>query len=207
MKKIVLFFLFFSILPAKADDIATNYFQIDAATTAQISISGNLFTTIDPLTGILSSALNINFAIATNQALSDIRLKALVKDSSSISTNAFYYSGATSTSSSSFYLTFVNTDVPPASTSIANCKSAISTSINNPNAIAYPGTVTISNGGTISYNSTNGYFSCQVPAINTTNISLSVTATPKVGTFDAITALDEAGTYKVEIYLDNLPPW
>lgn len=207
MKKILLITILFLLnLPASADDLATNIFIIDSVTTASVAISGTLTSTIAS-TGILSNALNINYNLSTNQSLNDVRLKALVTyGTSSQQTSAFYSTSSGSTTSASFYLVFGHDTNPPTSASVANCKQATSTSTSNPNAIAYPGTVTINNGGTLSYqaNSGEGYFSCEVPT-GTTAINMAMTTSPKSGTYDSVTALDEAGFYKVEVYLDNLP--
>lgn len=202
-KSIILLFLYFTALQANADYIATQDFVVDVDTTVEIITSGNLSTTIDGSTGELASGLNINYAITTNQALSDLRLRALVLDDASNKQSAFY---CTSSGSYSYYninIIFANYDYPPSSSAIGDCKQSISSPIDNPDTIAYPTTVSIDNSGTISYDSA-GYFSSNI-GTGTTNLNMSVSTTPKSGTYDFTTALDEPGTYKIEIYIDNIP--
>lgn len=207
MKKLLIITIIFLLnLPAIADDIATNTFIIDSDTTASIAISGTLTATIAS-NGTLSNGLNLNYSISTNQALNDIRIRALVAyGTGSQQTSAFYSTSSGTATSANFHLVFGHDTTPPTSASINNCKQATSTATSNPNAIAYPGTVTINNSGTLSYqaNSGEGYFSCEVPT-GTTAINMTLTTSPKSGTYDSGTALDEAGFYKVEVYLDNIP--
>lgn len=204
IKKFFIFIICFSHpLCCQADYIATNTFEIDVDTTANVIISGNLTATLNGQTGVLGSSINVNYAITTNLAMSDIRLKALVKDANSADQCAFYCTGTSSTANESMYLVFGSTDNLPTYDSICNCRQATSSASDNPDAIAYPATLTIDNGGTVSYQSA-GYFSCAVPT-GSTNINLAVSTTPKSGTYDAVTSLDGSDLFKVEVYLDNIP--
>ena len=202
-KNLILLVLFFSPLLARADYITTNYFEIDNDTTVEIVISGNLTSNINAETGVLSSGLSINFNITTNEALTDIRLKATTKDDTATDICAFSCTGSSATSSQSMHLVFASEDHPPTALSIADCKCASSTPENNPDSIAYPGTVSIDGTGLVCFDS-NGYFTCEIPT-GETNLNMSINTTPKSGTYDAQTSLDEPDVYKVEIYLDNIP--
>lgn len=202
---ISLLFLIFTVLPAKADYITTNTFVVDALNTVIIITSGNLNSNIDSLNGSLSSSLNINFNIATNEALTNIKLKAYDTCCPNVP-SAFYCTGSGAVSTQNMYLVLCNCNHTVTSSAVNDCKQTTSTPANNPNVVAYPGTVTIDNSGTISYqdNGGDGYFSCEVP-IGTTNLAMSLNTTPKPGTWDVTTSLDEPDSYQVEIYLDNIP--
>jgi hypothetical protein len=203
---ISLFILIFTMLPARADYITTNTFVIDAQHTVTIIISGNLNSTINGDTGTLTSALSINFNIATNADLCNIGLRANVVNSSASNQSAFYSTCSDAASSQNMNLVLADYDHPPDAASIEDCKQATSTPESNPDSIAYPGTVTIDNAGTISYqdNNSNGYFLCQVLQ-GTTNLTIALNTVPKSGTYDSTTAMDEPDTFKAEIYLDSLP--
>lgn len=210
MKKhiITILLLIFTLLPASADYTTTNTFVIDADTTMAIVISGTLSSSIDGETGALSTPLNINFNITTNQADNNVILRAFVLDSTGTKQSAFYCLGSGNKISETMHLVFGDyaTGHNPTGASINNCKQVISTAINNSDAIAYPGIVRINNGGRIAYhaNGGTGYFSSIILPGNT-NLNLTLATTPKLGTYDVSTALDEPDDYKVEIYLDNIP--
>jgi len=199
---IIILILIFNILTARADTSVTNTFVVDFDTTVSIVISGNLMTTIDATSGALDSGLNINYKITTNQSLTDIRLKALVVDELNVKHNAFYSTGGGS-GSQNMYLVLASDEHKPPASSVEDCLKGTSTALNNPDAIAYPGTITINNNGLISYNS-EGYYSCEIGE-NITDLNMSITTSPKAGTYDSSTAMDEPDPYKVEIYLDNIP--
>lgn len=203
---ITLLILIVSVLPAKAVYITTNSFYVNAENTIEIVISGTLTAGVDGSTGALSTGLNINFNITTNEALTDIRLRAYTVDDGANNISSFYCTGSGAVSSQSMFLAFASADNPPTSASINNCKQASSTSTLNPNAIAYSGTVSINNSGTVSYlaNGGNGYFTCEV-LTGETDLNMALTTAAKSGTYDEITALDEPDPYRVEIYLDNIP--
>lgn len=194
-------------LPVKADYITTNTFVIDALNTVSIVITGNLNSNIDGNTGNLSSALSINFNITTNSPLNNIGLRArVVDDSSAFHSGIYSTSGGGAISSDSMFLVLADYDNPPAASSINDCKQTVSTFANNQDVIAYPGNVSINNGGSFQYidNSGEGYYTCQVQQ-DVTDLNMTLGIVPKAGTFDPVTALDRPDNYKVEIYLDSLP--
>lgn len=192
------------ILPARADYIATQNFVIDVDTTMTVVTSGTLTTPINGMTGNLDTPLNLNFNISVNQDTNDIRLKAIVTDSTAGQHSGFYCTGSSAVSSQAMYMVLAEPDVEAAG--IANCEQAVSTVADNPCAIAYPGTVAIDNGGTVQYveNSGNGYFNVNV-AMGETNLSVNLSTTVKAGTYDAYVANDCAENYQVEVFLDNIP--
>lgn len=201
---LIILILFLGILPARADYIATHTFVVDAENTITVVVSGTLDATLDGTTGSLSTPLNINFNIATNNDIGDIRLKAFVVDSTSTKNSAFYCTGSGAVTTQPVHLVLGDYVHPPALSSINDCKQASSDPLNNSNAIAYPGTVSINNTGTVSYNNTDGYFDVNVIS-GTTDLNLTLSTTPKAGTYDVDSATDQADDYKVEIYLDNIP--
>ena len=203
---VLLIIIFFNISSANADYITTNTFVVDVSNTVTIVTSGNLTSTIDPFTGQMSTPLHINFNITSNEDLSNINLKAYVTDSTSVKSSGFYCTDTSEVTSQSMYLVFTDSDDEVATASINDCKQAASTPMSNPNVIAYPGTVSINNDGTIQYNQNggDGYFSSQIKT-GTTDLNMTISTTPKPGTYDFNTAEDESDTYQVEIYLDNIP--
>lgn len=201
---ILILYLFLAILPARADYIATHTFVVDAENTITVIVSGTLSTAIDAETGSLGTGLNINFNIATNEDLENIRLKALVLASCSTKICAFCATDESGVCSKSVTLIMCNCVNMPDILSINDCKLPSPTSINNQNAIAYPGLVSINNDGNLSYSESNGYFSCAVKT-GTTDLNITLNTSPKPGTFDAETAMDSDDNYEVEIFLDNIP--
>lgn len=203
---IILFFLFI-INPAKADYITTQTFIINASSTITVVISGTLTTTIAGDTGNLGTALNINFNVLSNDIYNSATLKAYVLDSTGTKYSAFYGTDVGNVQSLNMFLVMANDTYRPTLAAINDCKSATSSAINNANAIAYSGTVTIDDNARVRYNSNSGndYFSLQFKANTSTNLNLTLSTTPKSGTFDNVTSLDEPGPYIVEIYMDNLP--
>jgi len=151
----------------------------------------------------MTTPLNIDFNITTNEDIKDINLNAYVLDSKGTKHSAFGDTSPGISSNQKMGLTFANNVHPPDANSIDNCNGASCSSTDNPNAISYPGTININNKGTLEYNS-GGYYVVQVNS-GTTDLPLSLATTPKSGTYDFDTAQDESDTYQVEIYLDNLP--
>ncbi len=204
---ILISFLIIEVPYAKADSIATQQFTIDSDTTMDVATSGTLNSSINGLTGIMNGGLNINFAITSNQPTSDIYLKATVKDVGSNTYSAFHSSGTALTTTQPIHLLFTEVNSPKVtSASIHDCKQDSSIALNNPAAIAYSGNVSIDNNGTIQYqtNGGEGYFSANVPS-GTTNLAITLSTNPKLGTYDISLANDPSGTYEATIYLDNIP--
>ena len=161
---ILILSIFFGILPAKADFIATQDFYVDADTTITIVVSGDLTTSINGNSGHLGTPLNINFNISSNEAANDIRMRAMITDASAVQHSAFYCTNTSAVTSQSMFLIMAEKDIE--APSILNCKNGASTVENNPCAIAYPGTVSITNNGsTVQYveNGGDGYFSARSP--------------------------------------------
>lgn len=205
--QVLTLFLIMGFLPAKADTILTQEFIIDADTTMEVVISGTLNSNIAGLTGVMDTALNINFNITTNEAVNNMYLRATVKDENSNVHSAFYCTNTSLSTSQSVCLIFSEEDfLDVTADSIANCKEASSITSDNPCTIAYPATVTISSGGTIQYvpNSGEGYFNLNVP-IGESDLNMTLGTSPKAGTYDAYLANDCADDYEVTIYLDNIP--
>lgn len=203
---LTIFILFICILPVRADFTATQTFVVDAQNTITIVASGNLASSLDGFTGELQSPLHINFNITSNADLSDIQLKAFVTDSANVKSSGFYCADTSVGTSQSMYLLFIDSDDEITAEAIDDCKKAASTPINNPNVIAYPGTISINNTGTLQYvpNGGTGYFSSQIKS-GTTDLNMVLGTTPKPGTYDFNVANDEPDAYIVEIYLDNIP--
>ncbi len=198
--------LFLGINTAKADYITTHTFVVDSDTTITIVVSGTLNASMDGDTGTLSNALNLNFNIKSNEDSETIRMHALVLDSASTKENAFYCTDTSEGTRRSLHLVLGDcaTGHEPDSSSIADCQQEKSTAVNNSDAIAYPGTLSITNDGRVQYNSSRGYFTCKVKS-GVTDLTLALTTTPKAGTFDSASAMDEPDKYEAEIYLDNIP--
>lgn len=195
------------ILPAKADSIATQEFTIDSDKTLEVTTSGTLHSNIAGFTGVMDTALNINFNMITNEAISNINFKAEITDMNSNTHSAFYCTDTSQATSQSMYLVFSEENSNEVTTAgIADCKNTSSAIANNPCLIAYSGVVSINNAGTVQYvdNTGEGYFNVNVPA-GTTNLNMTLSTSPKVGTYDAYSANDPSGNYVVTIYLDNIP--
>lgn len=205
--KILTILLIIGVLPANADTIITEDFVIDADTTMRVVISGTLNSTISGLTGVMNTALNINFNISTNEAVRDMTLNAVVTDQDGYSHSAFYCTNSSLTTSQTVCLVFSEEDFSDVTAdTINNCKCASSSVESNPCTIAYPATVSITTGGTIEYipNSGEGYFNVCVP-IGVTDLNMTLGTSPKAGTYDASVANDCSDNYEVTIYLDNIP--
>ena len=198
--------LFLGIIPAKADYITTQSFVVDVNTTITVVTSGTLNTAINGSTGELGTPLSLNFNITTNQDANSIRMHAFILDSSSTKQNAFYCTSSSTDTSQPMYLALGDyaTGHQPNSSSINDCLQATSTSSNNADTIAYPGTVSINNGGSVQYITNGNYFDYTVKS-GTTDINLTLATTPKPGTYDSASALDEPDNFEAEIYLDNIP--
>lgn len=190
-----------SILPVNADSTTINTFVVNSASTVSIVTSGILTTSINAETGELGTALNINYKITSNKPMHDIRLRALVYDSNEKAHSAFCYRNGCA-NYQNVYLIFASSNHPPEESAINDCRQPASTPLQNPDAIAYPGTIMINNYGAINYNN-DGYFSCDLRDY-TTDLNMQLMTTPKPGTYDSSTAMDEPDSYKVEIYLDNI---
>ena len=209
MKQLLTIFILFllaGILPANADTFATQIFTVNTTNTVAITPSGNFSTTILGMSGALSTPLSVNFNIVANEDVNGITLKALVTNSTGGKYSGFYCTDSSVVTSQSAYMVLIDTDDTTDGSSLANCKQSVSTAILNPGAIAYPATVAITNGGTIQYqdNGGNGYFLTTIKS-GTTNLSMSLSTTPKVGTYDIASSLDEDDMYMVEVYLDDIP--
>ncbi len=191
-----------------ADFIATQTFTTQANDTVQIDSSGQRTATIDGMTGNLGGNLSVNFKITSNVAIGDLRLRAEVDNNASTTESAFTSSAASSGTNLPVTLIFANTTggYIPSHSSIINCKGGSSTCTENPESIAYNGTVTVDNSGVLNYidNSGNGYFTANIGA-NVTNLSLNLGTTVKPGTYNISTALDTLGTYQTRVYIDNIP--
>lgn len=200
----IIILLFLGIIPTFADTTSTHTFIFDVTNSVTVNVTGNMTSTIDTETGDMTTPLNINFNIVSNANLTNIQLKALVTDSSSNLDNAIYCNDTTSATSLPLSLVLANTTYTPLVTAISDCETTSSTFANNPNAIAYSGTVSIDNGGTLSYSSSNGYINANINT-GTSNLNLALTTSAKAGTYDNTNYSDEVGDYKVEVYLDNIP--
>lgn len=208
MKRYLLLILFLlgGLLPSKADVLATQTFQINADTTMTVNTAGIFSSTITGTYGLMSTPLNINFNIATNQDVNDVRLKAIVVDALGGRHSALTCGSGAEQTSQSVEVVLANELHQPSAESITACKKPTCISTENPDAIAYPGTVTINNNGTIQYKtaSDDDYINAKIKA-GTTDINLTLLASPKEGTYSSTTALDQPDNYKVEVYLDNIP--
>lgn len=203
----LIFFIFITMLPTKADLSATQTFVVDADNTITIVTTGNLTSSIDGFTGQMSTPLWINFNITTNEDVNDIRLKAMVVDSVSTKHSAFGCTETGTVTTENAYLIFGEENTSGITfESIQNCKDGTSTAELNPCTIAYPATITIDQNGTLQFmsNGSEGYFSANI-LTGTTNINMTLGTAIKPGTFDSDSAYDCADNYQVEIYLDNIP--
>ena len=209
MKNLLILFIiaviitFFNVSCANADYITTNTFVVNIQNTVAVANSGNLNSGINPFTGEMSTPINIDFNITTNEDIKDINLNAYVLDSTGTKHSAFCDTSPGISSNQKMCLTFANSVHLPEASSINNCHGTSCSSIENPNAISYPGIININNNGTLEYNS-GGHYVAQVNS-GVTDLRISVATTPKSGTYDFNTAQDISDTYQVEIYLDNLP--
>lgn len=196
--------LTFFINPTYADTTSTHTFIFDVSNSVTVNVTGNMTSSIDTETGNMTTPLNINFNIVSNATLSNIQLKALVTDSTSNLDNAIYANDVTSATSIPLSVVLANTTYTPTVNAIDDCETVTSTVANNPNAVAYTGTVTVDNSGTLSYSTANGYINANLNT-GTSNINLALTTSAKAGTYDTTNYSDEIGDYKVEVYLDNIP--
>lgn len=205
--KFLLIFIFFIANKAQADTVAINNLLVEVTPTVSVDISGNFTTNIDPDSGNLGANLSINFLVSSNESINNIQLKAMVNDSNSTAHSAFVSNQNGVSNQSQYYMVFANNAYPPSASAINDCKLSNSNSLNNEEAIAYSGSLNIDNSGTVEYKTdeTNQtFYNCSVNEGNT-NISLNISPTPKVGTYDSQTALDGNNTFEVLVYLDNIP--
>ena len=201
-------FLFAGIVPAKADYIATQTFEIDVDTTMTVVISGNQNTAINGLTGTLGSPLDINFNISTNQDISGIKVKTFVQNASLTKSCACVCNtpGLAVETSIPFQIMLGNDTHMPTVGAVDNCEDEAPTSMLNGNVIAYPATISINNGGTLQFQDLGdeSFFSTEVKT-GTTDINLALSGSPCTGTYDVVTGQDEADNYVLEVFLDNIP--
>lgn len=208
-KFVLIVFLILTLNKANADDfIATQTFTTQINDTIGIEFTGHQSATIDGITGNLGSNLAVNFKITSNVAIGDLRLRAEVDNNASATESAFTSSGASIGNNLPVTLILANTNgvYKPTHESIINCKGGSCACTQNPESIAYSGTVNIDNNGLLNYidNSGNGYFTANI-GTNVTNLSLDLGTTVKPGTYNISTALDTLGTYQARIYIDNIP--
>lgn len=202
----ILLLLLFAQNPVFADTMETNSVVVYSSATVTVEESGVHSATIDPDTGALSSSLSLDFAITANSDINNVLVRSVISDADLSQHSAFTTPSVSTSTSQCFCFVFTNDDCKPEVSSINNCKLSSCSASSNPDSIAYQGTITINNSGSISFvpNSGEGYFSCEVKE-GSTNLNLQISTTPKPGTYDLLTALDEPGDYQVTIYLDNLP--
>jgi len=205
MKNILMLLIitFFNIPCANADYITTNTFVVNVQNTVAVTTSGNLNSSIDAFSGEMTTPLNIDFNITTNEDIKNINLNAYVLDSTNTKHSAFCCTEPGVSSTQKMCLTLGNNTHLPSACSINSCNKMCPTPIENSNTISYPGNININNKGTLEYNS-GGYYVAQINS-GITDLTISLATTPKSGTYDFNTAQDESDTYQVEIYLDNLP--
>ena len=205
---LAMLFMLISSKANAADFIATQTFTTQANDTVQIDSSGQQTSTIDGMTGNLGSNLSVNFKITSNVAIGDLRVRAEIDNSNGSIESAFTSSAASSGTNLPVTLILANTTggYIPSHDSIINCKGGSCACTDNPESIAYNGTVTVDNSGVLNYidNSGNGYFTANI-GTNVTNLSLDLGTTVKPGTYNISTALDTLGTYQARVYIDNIP--
>ncbi len=201
--QIFIFTLILAILPVHAADVGISTLGTYVLGQITFNVTGALTTNIDVNTGALGTGLNVNYAMTTNNNISNLRVYAKVLSSTG-KVNAFYSVGGTPTARTMF-LVLGNLSIPPTTAEINNCRQATSTATSNANAIAYPGTITISGGRSVAYNAA-GYYTFNVRRNITNNLNVSITTAAKTGTYDVNSALDEPGAYQAEIYIDQVPP-
>lgn len=199
---IIIFLFILGALPVMADVTANMTLVTYVVGNITFNVTGTTTTTIDATSGALGTGLNINYAMTTNINQSNLRLRAVVLDSTVVKRNAFFPIGGTTTNRT-MNLVLGNTSVAPTTTAINDCRQTTSTATLNANAIAYPGNITLKGGGSVTYNSL-GYYTFNVRRTVANNLNMSITTTPKTGTFDSTSSLDEPGPYTVEIYIDNI---
>lgn len=197
----VLFIFIFGASSVRADTTANMTLVTYVVGNITFNVTGTTTTNIDTTNGALGTGLNINYSMTTNNNQSNLRLHAVVLDSGSVKRNAFFPIGGTTTNRT-MNLVLGNTSVLPTTAAISDCEQTTSTATLNANAIAYPGNITLSGGGTVTYSSP--YYNFNVRRNVTNILDMSITTTPKSGTFDSTSALDEPGPYTVEIYIDNI---
>lgn len=212
LRKILYFFFVFVICSQSfciADTIATHHFTTISNGTVDIVISGNLSSGIYGQDGSLVSNLNMNFKITSNETIGDMQLKAYVLNDGGSKESAIQGSSATKVSSADFYMVFGNNSSGsfPAHSAISNCKNtATRSSLLNANAIAYSATATIDNNGTLTYidQPDTSYYQVSIGQ-QETNLNLSFKPLAVSGTYDALSAYDDEGSYNVEICIENIP--
>lgn len=212
LRKILYFFFVFVIYSQSfciADTIATHHFTTISNGTVDIVISGNLNSGIYGQDGSLVSNLNMNFKITSNETIGNLQLKAYILNDGGSKESAIQGTSASGVQNVNFDLVFGNntSDSHPSHSAIVNCKdSMICCPECNPNAIAYNASATIDNSGVFAYveQADASYYKVSIGQ-EETNINLSFQSAAVVGTYDAASALDEEGSYDVEICIENIP--
>lgn len=210
----ILIIIFLNLAPVEAHDvIATQIFTTEANDTIEVVQSGHTSATINGMTGALGNSLSVRFAVTSNVAISNLKIRALVETYNVGSVGGFR-SSATSNGNNlpvTLVLGNTNTSYQPCNCCVHDAMGiptpCVATGLyTNTNAIAYTGDITIDNGGTLSYvdDSVESYFLANLNT-DTTNIDIDLGVTARSGTYDINEAWDTLGTYVTTIYLDNIP--
>lgn len=182
---------------AYAERTPSYYFTATCPKTKSIVTNGgNINTTINIDTGVLSTNLNPGFLITTNSRdEEDLTLSATSQNLGGTA-NAIFNIGA------SRYIILTNsTQLPPAS-AITDIKTGTPTAANNPNAIAYTINDPATTAGQLSatYSNTNKNWRMVLThrGNTTTSITIPAATNPLTNTFSGD---DEAGSYQATITL------
>lgn len=193
--QLILFIIFLSNNYALADELPRCYFRATLPVIQLIRVTGgNITSTINPTTGILSAPLNPTFTITTNDPSTQNLTMSATTDTQSSTANAVF------NTTSAKYIILTNSNNLPPTTALDNIKSGSPSTSLNPNAIAYqiqdPTTAT---GLTVAYNSTNKNWNLTLNKRGSTSTTITTPAsTPLSGTFSV---LDSAGAYQATIIL------
>jgi len=214
MKYFNFIFAVFLILTMSEANAAIQTFTTQSYGTVLIDTIGGYQATIDTANGSLSNALNINFKITSNANISNLKVRALVNTHNVGQFGAFRSSGGSGISLPAILaLGNVSNGELPCNCCVENALGSLDVPcvvtglLSNANAIAYSGTITINNGGSLSYvNNAIGEESYFTASIGNGDTDITLDVNPLVGTsFQRIAATDMEGAYQAEIFIDNIP--
>lgn len=220
MKIFLITLIYSSVNTANA---ATQHFIVNVGETIDISTNSSvLAANMDDADGHLNADLSIDFAIQTNilGEMSGIKLSAVVNNAAGAPSQAMFSESNGSVNNALAKIVFASqgSDVEDCATDgaiQACCSTGLCNCLDNENAVSYPATISIDNGGIIEYVSDERCFDVTLnitPANigETTNLNVLLSRDCCPGTYSSPANIDDdstdvEGNYEVEIMLTGIP--
>lgn len=214
MKRLLIKILLTGLIISTANiaNATVHNFIITGGYTMDIETTGTWNTTMDPDTGDLNAALDLNFAIVTNDPnpITMMDLIACTENDLGTQSDALKSSDFTPGLTNTMCMTaFGCTTERPTDASVQDCCSAVPTVLNNPDCTCYMGTLTIDNGGSFTYvEGADRHFDITIdPTVqgDPTNLHLTLGTPCCAGCYNDVVANDVYGDYEVEVLLTGIP--